>query len=359
VILTELRIENLRNISELNLRFEPGMHLITGANGAGKTSVLEAIYLLSHASSFRTRRGEILVQRDRDRLSVYGEVTRASGSASRLGLIQESGRWTARVDGRPPEALFAMLKRCAVVCFEPGSHALISGPSEERRRFLDWGVFHVEPGFIDVTRRYRRALRQRNAALRENRDEGELAVWDTELADAAQPLSAARNRYMERFAPILAGLLALYLPELGTAHVRSSPGWKSDEDLLTVLTATHEADRQRAHTTRGPHRADWSVSFERAPRREQLSRGQEKLCAIACMLAQAQLYLLDQTEWPIVILDDLPSELDQAHQHQVLVSLKEATQVFLTSTDVPSILERTASDFRRFHVEQGRVKALL
>ncbi len=162
MILSELRVENLRNISELVINPQSGINLFTGANGAGKTSILEGIYLLSHAGSFRTRRGEILVQRNRERLSIFGEIRLASGSTARLGLIQESGRWIAKVDGRTPASLSALLERCAVVCFEPGSHALISGASEERRRFLDWGVFHVEPAFVDVARRYRRALRQRN-----------------------------------------------------------------------------------------------------------------------------------------------------------------------------------------------------
>jgi DNA replication and repair protein RecF len=222
VILSELRAENLRNISELVLHPQTGVNLLTGANGAGKTSVLEAVYLLSHASSFRTRRGEILVQRNRERLSIFGEVRQSSGSTARLGLIQECGRWIAKVDGLTPVSLSALLERCAVVCFEPGSHALISGASEERRRFLDWGVFHVEPAFVDIARRYRRALRQRNAALRERSGDPELSIWDGELAAAAIPLSAARTRYMDRFVPILGGLLARYLPELGGTEVRAS-----------------------------------------------------------------------------------------------------------------------------------------
>jgi DNA replication and repair protein RecF len=359
VILSELRLENLRNISELVISPLTGVNLFTGANGAGKTSILEAVYVLSHATSFRTRRGEILVQRNRERLSIFGEVRQASGATARLGLIQESGRWIAKVDGRTPLGLSALLERCAVVCFEPGSHALISGASEERRRFLDWGVFHVEPSFVDTARRYRRALRQRNAALREGTGDAELSVWDGELAAAAIPLSAARAHYMDRFSPILRGLLARYLPELGNAEVRASPGWKTEADLVSVLREAREADRQRGHTTRGPHRADWSVRFENAPRREQLSRGQEKLCAIACMLAQAELYQLDHGEWPIVILDDLPSELDHEHQDQVLLSLQGASQVFLTCTEVPATLQRTGTGFHRFHVEQGRVQGLL
>lgn len=359
MILSELRLENLRNISELVINPGSGVNLFTGGNGAGKTSILEAVYVLSHASSFRTRRGEILVQRNRERLSIFGEIRQSCGSTARLGLSQESGRWIARVDGHTPASLSALLERCAVVCFEPGSHALISGASEERRRFLDWGVFHVEPAFVDIARRYRRALRQRNAALREGSGDAELSVWDGELAAAAVPFSGARTRYMDRFVPVLGGLLARYLPELGGAEVRASPGWKTEESLASVLGEAREVDRQRGHTTRGPHRADWSVRFDNVPRREQLSRGQEKLCAIACMLAQAELYRLDHGEWPIVILDDLPSELDHEHQDQVLLSLQGASQLFLTCTEVPATLHRTGTPFNQFHVEQGRVQALL
>lgn len=359
MVLSELRIENLRNIGELDLRLEPGMNLFTGSNGAGKTSILEAAYLLSHANSFRTRRGEILVRRDFPRLNVFGEVTRSSGGTTRLGLTYGEGRWAARVDGRAADTLANMLEHCAVVCFEPGSHALISGPSDERRRFVDWGVFHVEPSFVEVARRYRRALRQRNAALRECRSDAEMTIWDEALVEAALPLSTARNRYLLRLAPLLCGLLQTYLPELGESELRTSPGWKAELDLSSVLQGSREADRQRAHTTRGPHRADWWIRFAGAPRREQLSRGQEKLCAIACMLAQAELYRVDHAEWPIVVLDDLPSELDQAHQHQVLTSLRSANQILLSSTEVPASLERSGTRFRRFHVEQGVVRGLL
>ncbi|HEY2395012.1 MAG TPA: DNA replication/repair protein RecF [Rudaea sp.] len=359
MVLTELRIENLRNISGLHLRLEPGVNLFTGPNGAGKTSILEAVYLLSHANSFRTRRGEILMRRDCPQLSVFGEVARSSGGTTRLGLTYGDGRWTARVDGRTPDALAGMLEHCAVVCFEPGSHALISGPSDERRRFVDWGVFHVEPSFVEVARRYRRTLRQRNAALRENRGDSEMAVWDEELIAAALPLSEARDRYLQRLAPILCALLAMYLPELGAPELRTSPGWSAVLDLSFVLQGAREVDRQRAHTTRGPHRADWWIRFASAPRREQLSRGQEKLCAIACMLAQAELYRADHAEWPIVVLDDLPSELDQAHQDQVLMSLRSANQILLSSTEIPVSLDRSGTRFRRFHVEQGAVRGLL
>jgi len=359
VRLTKLRLENLRNIVELQIEPARGFNLFTGDNGAGKTSILEAAYVLSHGYSFRTRRSELLVRAGAANLTVFGIVNRESGSTRRLGMVQDDGHWSARVDGETPPNLASALAHAAAVCFDPGAHALISGPSEERRRFVDWGVFHVEPEYAETVRRYRRTLKQRNLALREGLADRELDAWDDELVQTAEPVQAARQRYLDRLLPRLKRLLAEYLPELGEATVQTSPGWKPDRPFPAVLADARALDRMRGHTTRGPHRADWSIAFASAARREYLSRGQEKLCAIASALAQAELYQIDHGEWPIVLLDDLPSELDASHQDQVLRSLAGADQVWLSSTDVPATLLRTGTVYRRFHVEQGRIQGLL
>jgi DNA replication and repair protein RecF len=357
--LRELRIENLRNLESERLEFPSGFCVFTGANGAGKTSILEAAYLLSHGGSFRTRRGEVLVRRGAEACRVFAVAVGRDAVETRVGFEHAEGRWSARVNGQVAATLASALARCAAISFDPGAHALISGASEERRRFLDWGVFHVEPSHADASRRYRRTLNQRNAALRAGLADGQLDVWDEELARAAEPVCAARDRYTARFGPVLVNLLAEYLPELGEAEIRLSPGWSGEVGLGDALLASRASDRLRGHTTRGPHRADWSISFRHAPRREHFSRGQEKLCASACALAQARIYLADHGEWPVVLLDDLASELDEAHQDQVVASLREADQVLITGTEVPGTLGRTQTPFARFHVEQGRVQRLL
>ena len=160
-----LRLENLRNIAELELELGPGLNLFVGANGAGKTSILEGAYLLSHAQSFRSGQTDSLIRRGTDRFGVSARLQRPDGSL-RIGLARDVDGWHARISGGPASSLGAMLLECAVVCFEPGSHALISGASAERRRFLDWGVFHVEPDFLVRSRQYNRVLRQRNSAFR-------------------------------------------------------------------------------------------------------------------------------------------------------------------------------------------------
>jgi DNA replication and repair protein RecF len=359
VHLTQLRIQNLRNIAEEQIDLAPGINLFVGPNGAGKTSILEAAHVLSHGRSFRTHQMDQVQRRQTDQIALFAHV-QSLRAEHRLGLLRRAGRWTAKLDGNSAATLSELFVACAVVCFEPGSHALISGSAELRRSFLDWGVFHVEPDFVLHSRRYRRALRQRNALLKQDADDVELTVWDDELAEAAEPLAITRERYVERFAQELLPLITSYLPELGTMKLRFRAGWDRSVSLSAVLRGTRARDRALRHTTRGPHRADWSLSFELAPTHEQLSRGQEKLCAIACTLAQAILYRTTRAEWPIIALDDFCSELDAAHQQTAMAALvSSGAQILLTGTEIPGALLSTLKPSRRFHVEQGKVQALL
>lgn len=357
--LTELRIQNLRNIAEERLELAAGLNLFIGPNGAGKTSVLEAAYLLSRGSSFRTHQAEHLQRRGSDSLALYAQV-QTSSMTHRLGLLRQGGRWTAKRDGETSAKLTDLFAACPVVCFEPGSHALISGAAEGRRSFLDWGVFHVEQNFAPRMRRYRRALKQRNALLKQEAGDDELSIWDEELSQAAEPLAAARETYIAEFERVLIPLLEGYLPGLGRPSLRFRPGWNRGASLAQALAEVRQRDRALGHTTRGLHRTDWGLSFAEAPSHEQLSRGQEKLCAIACSLAQVSIYRSARGENPIIAFDDLCSELDAEHQIAALAALIESgAQILLTGTEIsPALLARFPAQ-GMFHVEQGRVREVL
>ena len=352
-------MHGLRCLTEVGISLDPAINLFVGANGAGKTSVLEAAFLLSHARSFRSGAKEALLQRGTPHLSVFAEIRHADDRVFRLGLGRAGVRWEAKVDGASV-AIGQLVRECAVVCFEPGSHALIAGAAEERRRFLDWGVFHVEHDFLSSWRRYQRALKQRNSLLRSvTAPTNELfASWEVELAQSGQHIDRQRRTYLDLLQPKLQASMAGLLPELGAVDLRYRRGWPEELDLAEQLRAQRGRDFARGHTTAGVHRADWSIAFEQAPLREHLSRGQEKLTALACMLAQAELYAEYRGEWPVVCLDDLASELDQAHQAAVVAQLVAANaQVLLTGTEVPHALATVPS--RVFHVEQGQLTRLL
>lgn len=357
--LAKLRLANVRNVARADISLDGGVNEFVGVNGAGKTTVLEAAYMLSHGRSFRAVKRESLIRFGDESLSVFAEVTRRGGTR-RLGLSRRKGNWAARLDGQEVSTLAELLREVAVVCFEPGSHSLISGGAEERRRFIDWALFHVEHGYVDVATRYRRALKQRNALLRRGGSDSELDVWDAELAKAAQKLDEWRTAYVEKLSPIVSCLADEFIPELGIPSLNYQRGWGQGAELHETLSDRRSRDRELGHTSAGPHRADWRLTFARAPEREHLSRGQEKLTALVCLLAQGRLFNDQVGDWPIVCLDDLASELDVDHQRRVLAWLDGIeAQVLITGTTALPALDYPRRRRTMFHVEQGTVTTLL
>lgn len=358
--LSELRIDDLRNIERLEWAPERGWNVLIGPNGAGKTSVLEAVFLLSHGRSFRGGTRDALSRIGSDGYAVFGHVVGQGGAVARVGLARSGRGLEARIGGESC-GLAELTLRSAAVCFEPGSHDLIDGASDVRRRCLDWGLFHVEPRFLACWRRYQRAIRQRNVVLRAEGSDRELEPWEHEAALAGAELHTFRTGYVDALRPFVLAMLGCFLPELGAATLDYQPGWDADHSLAEALVAGRARDRVRGHSGRGPHRADWQLAFEAAPRREHLSRGQTKLCALAVVLAQAELHAARRGEWPIVLLDDLASELDEAHQTEVVrVVSAGAEQVFVTGTALPAALrDPIVAEAAMFHVEQGRLRRLL
>jgi DNA replication and repair protein RecF len=361
MLLERLTLARFRGFDAVELRPVPGINLITGGNGAGKTTLLEAAHLLANGRSFRGRVRDGLVRQGQPDLEVFAEWREDSGRSRRAGLRHSGRDWQARLDSEPVGSLAELCAALAVLTFEPGSHALIAGGSEQRRQFLDWALFHVEPDFLPVWRRYARALKQRNALLK-SRPRAELLVsWDRELEEAGEPMSRMRALYLGQLEPLLALTAALYLPELGALRLEFLPGWRRDEQSLgEALAQSRERDLLLGHSGTGPHRADWRIEFERLPGRNALSRGQEKLVALSCVLAQGRAYADARGEWPIIALDDLASELDHTHQRRVLGDLAaNGAQILLTGTEPPPGLEGLNLRPTLFHVEQGEVRALL
>ena len=372
---TRLDIRDLRRFREATLAPGPGLNLLTGENGAGKTSVLEALHLMAYGRSFRGRVRDGLVQAGASALEVFVEWTetgrqRRYGSGSvadrtqtyarvrKAGLRHNGQDWTGRLDGAPVAHLGDLCAALAVVSFDPGSHALISGGGEPRRRFLDWGLFHVEPEFLPLWRRYSRALRQRNALLKSKAHESQLDAWDAELAQAGEIMARQRQSYLDALQPRYARLISLLAPALGAGELRYSPGWRREElPLDDALLAARGRDLLMGHTSVGPHRADWSLGFTGLPGREALSRGQAKLVALAVLLAQAEHHADVHGEWPVVALDDLASELDRSHQQRVLRHLLSCgAQVFVTGTELPAGLESLDAPLHKFHVEHAAIE---
>ena len=354
-----LTASGLRRFDSASIDPAPGLNLITGDNGAGKTSLLEALHLMAYGRSFRGRVRDGLVRTGAEAVEVFVEWREGAEARHRRAGLRHTGQtWVGRLDGQNVSQLGELCVALAVVSFEPGSHALVTGGGEPRRRFVDWGLFHVEPGFLPLWRRYARALKQRNALLKSGAGGPQLDAWDHELAEAGEPMTRHRQHYLEQLQTRLLAVAGDLVPALGASSIEFQPGWRSSElSLADALLLARDRDRGVGYTTVGPHRADWRIDYAGHPHRESLSRGQAKLSALSALLAQAEDYAQRRGEWPIVALDDLASELDRNHQRRVLQRLVgSGAQVFVTGTESPSALTELEVAPTWFHVEHGLIQ---
>lgn len=359
MLISRLSLHRFRRFDSVEWRPEAGLNLVVGDNGAGKTSLLEALHLMAYGRSFRGRVRDGLVRQGAEDLEVFVEwhehAEAGAARRRRAGLRHSGQTWKGRLDGQDVQQLGNLCAALAVVTFEPGSHALISGSGESRRRFMDWALFHVEPDFLPLWRRYSRALKQRNALLKQGGTSATLDAWDRELGESGELLTLRRGAYLERLQDRAIPLAADIAPALGMDGLAFQPGWRRHEvSLSDALLLSRERDRQYGYTSVGPHRADWHPQFQALPGIQALSRGQAKLTALACLLAQAEDFADQRGEWPVIALDDLASELDRHHQQRVLARLVNGqAQVLITATEAPALLETWNPAL--FHVEQGAV----
>lgn len=360
---TRLQLRDFRRFHETGLEPGPGVNLILGANGAGKTSVLEALHLMAYGRSFRGRVRDGLVRDSAAALEVFVEWEQADAvgvpQLRRAGLRHAGDTWTGRLDGRDVAQLGELCAALAVVTFDPGSHALISGAADNRRRFMDWGLFHVEQDFLQPWRRYARALRQRNALLKAGGSNAQLDAWDHELAESGEALTSHREAYLAELEPQVLDTAARLSGSLHLQGLEFQPGWRRHEvPLADALLLGRDRDRAMGYTGVGPHRADWKLGYVGLPGREALSRGQTKLAALAMLLAQARDFARRRGHWPVMALDDLPSELDREHQQRVLRFLADqpGVQLLVTATEMPPALEALEGlPMFVFHVEHGAI----
>ena len=352
--LVEVSIEAVRCLQRAELSLHAHYNLIWGSNGSGKTSLLEGVFILGRGRSFRTRNSERLIRHGQPKLTVFGRTDGPLGRA--VGVqVARSGGTTARVNGAAVASLTELSEAFPVQVIDPGVHKLVEEGGYRRRRWLDWVVFHVEPGFVDLWTRYTRAVKQRNAALR--RQPSQASAWDPELARLGELIALARGRVMDKLQPAWQeSAQALYGLDV---HLHYSRGWPHDVSLAKALEDARARDQTKGLTHSGPHRADVLVRVGTRPAREVLSRGQQKLVAIAMTLAQLRLLQQLTAITPTLLLDDPAAELDETHLGRFIDQVRRlGCQLLVTSLQPPlqgGPLASLGQPEKVFHVEQGRV----
>ncbi len=348
-----IQIENFRNLESVSLEPNPVLNFIVGNNGAGKTSILESIVVLSRGRSFRTSQASELVGPAKPTFSVFTETEQDGGQSDRLGLERSGKHWKARKNGQDLLQISQLTRSLPVVLMEPNSHLLVNGAPDVRRRFLDWGVFHVEQEFLEVWRRFSKTLKQRNAALRQ----GQIDVIES-IDEVLSPMGSKLSKLREAYSKSISRETHLLVSELsaGLSDIKFDyqNGWGSGT-YRDALTKWRERDLERGATSQGPHRADLVLMKGNANARAVLSRGEQKILSAALLLAQARL-LSSRGESPVVLLDDLASEFDSIHFKKVLAKFLETDgQVWVTGTREPEF----SGPCSVFHVEHGTVRKMI
>lgn len=352
--LRKLHINGVRNLEQVHLDDCGSVNVFTGANGSGKTSILEAIFVLARARSFRSHKPSSVINHLAPRCVVYGEL----GDRSTIGVMRaRNDQQLFKINGNPVHAASQLAELLPLQLINAESFSLLEGGPRVRRQFLDWGVFHVEPEFLFHWRRIQKALKHRNSLLRHGRiNDSELAPWDAELVVCAEAVDAMRAAYIRRLRPHFLHLLA-EMAELDKPEIVYRRGWPEDLDLAQTLAKDRQRDLQQGSTHHGPQRADIDLRIGGRPAEEVLSRGQEKLLACALRLAQGVLLHELTGKTCIYLVDDLPAELDTERRQALCRQLTAMrSQVFVTATDAQSLQGCWPdSTTKWFHVEHGQV----
>ena len=352
--LLRIQVANLRNLASANLELSPSFNFFVGANGAGKSSVLEAVGLLASGRSFRTSDLKEMIRHGQPSTHVFAEIS-IGDYLHRFGLARmRNGGFEARVDGEPLKRLADGLRLLPAQLISPESLALLAGGRRARCRFLDYGLFHVEPSFYEQWRRYERLLAQRNELLKQQGSERAIRAFDEPLTAVAEPLTRLRQDYAQALNLSLS-TLAEEVANGVKLQLRFDPGWAADgASFEAQLRDRLGRDRQAGFTTVGPHRATFTLLYNGRAADEVCSRGQLKLAVTCLKLAQGEGMAQALGRNVLYLLDDVESELDRQRRAGLLQWLRAGQhQVLLTAINADAVEPFMQPGDKLFHVEHG------
>ncbi|MDO9140382.1 MAG: DNA replication/repair protein RecF [Methylobacter sp.] len=353
---SKLDIYAVRNIQQQSISPSPAINLIVGDNASGKSALIEAIFILGRAKSFRCSAIKSVINFKQSHLVVSAQTEQANGSRVQLGIQMDGKMIEIHINQQAKQNRSDLAYALPLQLIHPKSYELLDGGSQLRREFLDWGVFNHDQNFLPVWRRFKKALSQRNALLKTRRLE-QLNVWDKELVYYGTIVDGCRQRYLETFKPVFSEIIGKFIAVEGL-DLKLVSGWDLSRELGRVLMDDRDKDLRYGFTHSGPHRGDFQLLINNRLAKDVVSRGQLKLLVMSLKLAQVQLLADEQNQSGCLLVDDFAAELDAINRAKLLRYLADmACQVFITATEIQDFGDLSQiKDYKMFHVEHGTIK---
>ncbi|HAI06750.1 MAG TPA: DNA replication/repair protein RecF [Pantoea sp.] len=353
--LSRVLIKDCLNIEQADLQLAPGFNFLGGANGGGKTSVLEAIYTLGHGRAFRSLQAGRVIRHDEAAFVLHGRLEGKEREIS-VGLTKNrAGDSKVRIDGSDGHKVAELAQLLPMQLITPEGFTLLNGGPKYRRAYVDWGCFHNTPGFFNAWSNLRRLLKQRNAALRQVSRYSQIRPWDQELVPLAEQISQWRAEYSAAISAEITATCRQFLPEF-ELRFSFQRGWDKESDYGELLERNFERDRALTYTASGPHKADFRIRAEGTPVEDLLSRGQLKLLMCALRLAQGEFLTSQSGRRCVYLIDDFASELDDSRRRLLAERLKATeAQVFVSAISAEHVIDMTDEKGKMFRVEQGKI----
>lgn len=335
MIVSKLLLKNFRNHSSLNFTFDKHLNVITGDNAVGKTNIIEAVYYLSLARSFRGVEEKDLIKKGKDKAEVEAVINEGKINRNIKILIDNTGR-RVFLNSKPVSRLSELANVVNIVLFKPSDVMLFKGLPKDRREFIDVNLSKKSPTYFELISKYEKILKERNEMLKQDKVDGVLLETLTEmLVKLAGPIISYRQLYFKDINDILIKITRALTGARGKLEITYSPFVSYDKDFqnnaLNAYKHSLESDLKRKATTIGVHREDFSMSLNGRDIATYGSQGENRLAALALKLAPYFL-IEDEDKKPIVILDDVMSELDKEHQRRLIAFISKMKQVFITAT---------------------------
>ena len=354
--LLKLDIHAVRNIHKENVDLDPVINFFYGENGSGKSAIIEAIFILGRAKSFRTSNIKSVINFDHNNLIVSAQSLQLSGANLHLGVQLDGKGFTFRINQQTTQKRSELAYALPLQIIHPKSFELLDAGPQLRREFLDWGVFNDNTKFISIWQKYKKALLQRNSLLK-SKQTAYINVWDKELVNYGTIVNDYRQHYLYNFKSAFDDILEKFL-DIKNIDIKLISGWNSSTDLQNSLDEDFYKDLRYGFTHSGPHRGDLHLLINNKPAKDFVSRGQLKLLVISLKLAQMHLLSNKKSNMGCFLIDDFSAELDIANRSKLLDFLSKINcQVFITATSKSEFGDlRNLKSYKMFHVEHGNIK---